>query len=91
MVLSEAKGNRTLLGTDFLQYAGSVLDVPNGKWHFCEKPQIQYFFYNVHSNNENCLVAYSKEKIAETSSSIQVPKTSYTINLRSDEDNNVIN
>ncbi|KAF8790278.1 Transposon Tf2-9 polyprotein like [Argiope bruennichi] len=71
--------------TDFLQSAGIVLAVPNGKWHFCEISQIQYSFYKVPSNNENSLVADSKENIAETSRSIQVPKTSSTINLRSDE------
>ncbi|KAF8789997.1 Retrovirus-related Pol polyprotein like [Argiope bruennichi] len=86
VVLPEAKGNRTLLGTDFLQSVEIVLDVPDGKWHFCDKLRIQYSFYKVPSNNENCLVADSKEKIAETSSSIQVPKTSSTINLRSDEE-----
>ncbi|KAF8785925.1 Retrovirus-related Pol polyprotein like [Argiope bruennichi] len=85
IVLPEAKGNRTLLGTDILQSAVIVLDVPNGKWHFSEKPQIQYSIYKVPSNTDSCLVADSKEKIAETSSSIQVPKTSSTINLRSDE------
>ncbi|GBM00602.1 hypothetical protein AVEN_77399-1 [Araneus ventricosus] len=50
--LPEPKGNRTLLGTNFLQSAGIVLDVLNGKWHFCENPQIQYPFYNVPSKNE---------------------------------------
>ncbi|KAF8784452.1 Transposon Ty3-I Gag-Pol polyprotein like [Argiope bruennichi] len=75
-----------LKSTDSLQSAGIVLDVPNGKWHFCEKPQIQYSFYKVPFNNENCLVADSKEKTAETSSSIQVLRTSFAINLRSDED-----
>ncbi|KAF8794912.1 Transposon Tf2-6 polyprotein like [Argiope bruennichi] len=86
IVLPEEKGNRILLGTYFLQSAGIVLGVLKGKWHFCEKPQIQYSFCNLTSNYESCSVADSKEKIAEMSNSIQVPKTTSIINLRSDEE-----
>ncbi|GBM01090.1 hypothetical protein AVEN_136641-1 [Araneus ventricosus] len=49
IVLPEAKGNGTLLDTDFLKSAVIVLDVLNGKWHFCENPQIQ-----LHANREKC-------------------------------------
>ncbi|GBN71539.1 hypothetical protein AVEN_126347-1 [Araneus ventricosus] len=83
IVLPEAKGNRTLLGTDFLQAAGDVL---NGKWYFCENPQIQYPFYKVPSNNENSKsFSDSEERSAETSSSVKVPETSSSVNPRSDE------
>ncbi|GBM08854.1 Retrovirus-related Pol polyprotein from transposon 297 [Araneus ventricosus] len=41
IVLPKAKGSRTLLGTDFLQSAGIVLDIFNGKWNFWENPQIR--------------------------------------------------
>ncbi|GFT52629.1 uncharacterized protein NPIL_313631 [Nephila pilipes] len=34
IILPEAKGNRTLLETDFIKSAGIVLDVLNGTWHF---------------------------------------------------------
>ncbi|GFS69391.1 uncharacterized protein TNCV_4011921 [Trichonephila clavipes] len=37
LVLSDAKGNKTLLGLDFLNAAGIVLDVKGGKWHFFRK------------------------------------------------------
>ncbi|GBM20388.1 hypothetical protein AVEN_222096-1 [Araneus ventricosus] len=87
IVLPEAKGNRTLLGTDFLQSAGIVLDVLNGKWHFCENPQIQYPFYKVPSKNANSKsISDSEKKSSETSSSVKVPETSSSVNLRSDED-----
>ncbi|GBL76414.1 hypothetical protein AVEN_53187-1 [Araneus ventricosus] len=62
ILLPEAKRNRTLLGTDFLQSAGIVLDVLNGKWHFCENPQIQYPFYKVPSKNENSKSISDSEK-----------------------------
>ncbi|GFY13618.1 hypothetical protein TNCV_4959881 [Trichonephila clavipes] len=45
LVLSEAKGNKTLLGLDFLNAASVVLDVQGGKWHFSENPWKQYKFF----------------------------------------------
>ncbi|GFW68955.1 transposon Ty3-I Gag-Pol polyprotein [Trichonephila clavipes] len=39
LVLPEAKGNKTLLGLDFLNAAGIVLDVQGGKWHFSGNPR----------------------------------------------------
>ncbi|GBM18872.1 Transposon Ty3-I Gag-Pol polyprotein [Araneus ventricosus] len=91
IVLPETKGNRTLLGTNFFQSAGIVLDVFNGKWHFCENPQIQYPFYKVPSENENSKsISDSEERSAETSSSVKVPETSSSVNPRSDEADGII-
>ncbi|GFR18361.1 retrovirus-related Pol polyprotein from transposon 297 [Trichonephila clavata] len=45
LVLPEAKGNKTLLGLDFLNAAGIVLDVQGGKWHFSGNPRKQYIFF----------------------------------------------
>ncbi|GFU04449.1 retrovirus-related Pol polyprotein from transposon 17.6 [Trichonephila clavipes] len=45
LVLPEAKGNKTLLGLDFLNAAGIVLDVQGGKWHFSGNPRKQYKFF----------------------------------------------
>ncbi|GFT19385.1 hypothetical protein TNCV_2533141 [Trichonephila clavipes] len=42
LVLPDAKGNKTLLGLDFLNAAGIVLDVQGGKWHFSGNPRKQY-------------------------------------------------
>ncbi|GFU98656.1 hypothetical protein TNCV_3654871 [Trichonephila clavipes] len=39
-----AKGNRTLLGTDFLSFAGLVLDVKNTCWYFWDNPTHKYPF-----------------------------------------------
>ncbi|GFW22498.1 retrovirus-related Pol polyprotein from transposon 297 [Trichonephila clavipes] len=39
LVLPDAKGNKTLLGLDFLNAAGIVLDVQGGKWHFSGNPR----------------------------------------------------
>ncbi|GFS65414.1 hypothetical protein NPIL_75991 [Nephila pilipes] len=36
-ILPKAKGNRTLLGTDFLGFAGLILDVKNACWQGCLK------------------------------------------------------
>ncbi|GFS43728.1 hypothetical protein TNIN_27221 [Trichonephila inaurata madagascariensis] len=38
IILPKAKGNRTLLGTDFLSYAGLVLDVKDACWYFWDNP-----------------------------------------------------
>ncbi|GFY33433.1 transposon Ty3-I Gag-Pol polyprotein [Trichonephila clavipes] len=45
LVLPDAKGNKTLLGLDFLNAAGIVLDVQGGKWHFSGNPRKQYKFF----------------------------------------------
>ncbi|GFR12516.1 hypothetical protein TNCT_575501 [Trichonephila clavata] len=46
LVLPEAKGNKTLLGLDFLNAAGIVLDDKGGKWHFSDNPRKQYKFFS---------------------------------------------
>ncbi|GFX69775.1 retrovirus-related Pol polyprotein from transposon opus [Trichonephila clavipes] len=43
-ILPKAKGNRTLLGTDFLSSAGLVLDVKNACWYFWDNPTHKYPF-----------------------------------------------
>ncbi|GFQ84369.1 uncharacterized protein TNCT_180451 [Trichonephila clavata] len=44
IILPKAKGNRTLLGTDFLSSAGLVLDVENACWYFWDNPTHKYPF-----------------------------------------------
>ncbi|GFW58195.1 retrovirus-related Pol polyprotein from transposon 297 [Trichonephila clavipes] len=44
IILPDAKGNRTLLGTDFLSSAGLVLDVKNTCWYFWDNPTHKYLF-----------------------------------------------
>ncbi|GFV96444.1 retrovirus-related Pol polyprotein from transposon 412 [Trichonephila clavipes] len=44
IILPKAKGNRTLLATDFLSSAGLVLDVKNTCWYFWDNPTHKYPF-----------------------------------------------
>ncbi|GFW71613.1 uncharacterized protein TNCV_2548271 [Trichonephila clavipes] len=44
LILSKAKRNRTLLGTDFFSSAGLVLDVKNTCWYFWDNPTHKYPF-----------------------------------------------
>ncbi|GFY71903.1 uncharacterized protein TNIN_492981 [Trichonephila inaurata madagascariensis] len=44
IILPKTKGNRTLLGTDFLSSAGLVLDVKNTCWYFWDNPTHKYPF-----------------------------------------------
>ncbi|GFQ99229.1 uncharacterized protein TNCT_701281 [Trichonephila clavata] len=44
IILPKSKGNRTLLGTDFLSSAGLVLDVKNACWYFWDNPTHKYPF-----------------------------------------------
>ncbi|GFV66200.1 uncharacterized protein TNCV_355801 [Trichonephila clavipes] len=44
IILPKAKGNRTLLGTDFLSSAGLVLDVKDTCWYFWDNPTHKYPF-----------------------------------------------
>ncbi|GFT33489.1 hypothetical protein NPIL_668851 [Nephila pilipes] len=41
---NQAKGNRTLLGTNFLGFAGLYLDVKNAYWYFWDNPTHKYPF-----------------------------------------------
>ncbi|GFX72551.1 retrovirus-related Pol polyprotein from transposon 17.6 [Trichonephila clavipes] len=45
LVFPDAKGNKTLLGLDFLNATGIVLDVQGGKGHFSGNPRKQYKFF----------------------------------------------
>ncbi|GFY76939.1 transposon Tf2-6 polyprotein [Trichonephila inaurata madagascariensis] len=42
--LPHAKGNRTLLGVDFLQISGIVMDMRNNFWYFGDKPSFKIPF-----------------------------------------------
>ncbi|GFX60912.1 uncharacterized protein TNCV_2275451 [Trichonephila clavipes] len=44
IILPKAKGNRTLLGTDFLSSAGLVLDMKNTCWYFWDNATHKYPF-----------------------------------------------
>ncbi|GFY67768.1 retrovirus-related Pol polyprotein from transposon opus [Trichonephila inaurata madagascariensis] len=44
IILPMAKGNRTLLGTDFLSSAGLIIDVKNASWYFWDNPTQKYPF-----------------------------------------------
>ncbi|GFT64758.1 retrovirus-related Pol polyprotein from transposon opus [Trichonephila clavipes] len=44
IILPKAKGNRRLLGTDFLSSAGLVLDLKNTCWYFWDNPTHKYPF-----------------------------------------------
>ncbi|GBO03898.1 Retrovirus-related Pol polyprotein from transposon 17.6 [Araneus ventricosus] len=44
LALPKAKGNRTLLGTDFLEKSGILLDLKNKSWYFSDKPHHKICF-----------------------------------------------
>lgn len=44
VVLPNARHNRTLLGTDFLEKAGIVLNMGQKYWYFEEEPEVHYLF-----------------------------------------------
>ncbi|GFT69002.1 uncharacterized protein NPIL_677791 [Nephila pilipes] len=44
IILSKAKGNLTLLGTDILGSTGLILDVKNACWYFWDNPTHKYPF-----------------------------------------------
>ncbi|KAL0869439.1 hypothetical protein ABMA27_007673 [Loxostege sticticalis] len=43
-VIPEASENRTLLGIDFLETSGIVLNLPQRTWHFIDKPNVHFNF-----------------------------------------------
>ena len=42
--MKHTRGNRTLLGVDFLTAAGIILDLQRKQWYFTETPQKKYNF-----------------------------------------------
>ncbi|CAK9820292.1 Activity-regulated cytoskeleton associated protein 1 [Anthophora plagiata] len=44
IVLPEAEGNRTLLGIDFLETAGIMINAPQRSWNFVDQPRKHHFF-----------------------------------------------
>ncbi|KAF8787755.1 Gag-Pol polyprotein-like protein [Argiope bruennichi] len=70
IVLKNSKGNRTLLGTDFLRAAGIVLDLQKGLWYFSEAPHQSFNFI---------------EPPADIKSLLAVPVASHPCQLREKE------
>ncbi|GBM69867.1 hypothetical protein AVEN_167406-1 [Araneus ventricosus] len=86
IALPEAKGNRTLLGTDFLQAAAIVLDIQNGTWHFNEIPHKQFSFYKNPSDVKENLPTISSHKVTSPETiPVALPETSVPVILREDE------
>ncbi|GFS78957.1 retrovirus-related Pol polyprotein from transposon 17.6 [Trichonephila clavipes] len=50
LILKNARGNRTLLGIDFLTAAGIVLDLQRKQWHFTETSHRKYNFVKAPPN-----------------------------------------
>ncbi|GFW47769.1 uncharacterized protein TNCV_2829571 [Trichonephila clavipes] len=50
LILKNARGNRTLLGIDFLTAAGIVLDLQRKQWYFTETSHKKYNFVKVPPN-----------------------------------------
>ncbi|GBN22626.1 Retrovirus-related Pol polyprotein from transposon 297 [Araneus ventricosus] len=86
IALPEAKGNRTLLGTDFLQAAAIVLNIQNGTWHFSENPHKQFSFYKNPSDVKENLPTISSHKVTSPETiPVALPETSLPVILREDE------
>ncbi|GFX74016.1 uncharacterized protein TNCV_2954991 [Trichonephila clavipes] len=50
LILKHARGNRTLLGIDFLTAAGIVLDLQRKQWYFTETSHRKYNFVKAPPN-----------------------------------------
>ncbi|GBM95588.1 Transposon Tf2-9 polyprotein, partial [Araneus ventricosus] len=86
IALPEAKGNRTLLGTDFLQAAAIVLNIQNGTWHFSENPHKQFSFYKNPSDVKENLPTISSHKVTSPETiPVALKETSVPVILREDE------
>ncbi|GBM65977.1 hypothetical protein AVEN_152188-1 [Araneus ventricosus] len=82
IALPEAKGNRTLLGTDFLQAAAIVLNIQNGTWHFSENPHKQFSFYKNPSDVKENLPTISSHKVTSPETiPVALPETSVPVIL----------
>lgn len=51
--MSNAKNNRTLLGIDFLEQAGIVMDLAQRTWHFKDNPNTIFEFKMQTAETEN--------------------------------------
>ncbi|GFT87768.1 hypothetical protein NPIL_537241 [Nephila pilipes] len=66
VILPKAKGNRTLLGTDFLSSAGLVLDVKIACWYFWDNPSHKY------QHGEELETSFIAEKMSSSTSTYQL-------------------
>ncbi|KAF8769824.1 hypothetical protein HNY73_017431 [Argiope bruennichi] len=86
IALPEAKGNRTLLGTDFLQAAGIVLNIENDAWHFSENSYKQFSFYkNPSTIKENQTMISSHKVTSPETIPVTLQETPVSETLREDE------
>ncbi|KAH9636081.1 hypothetical protein HF086_013283, partial [Spodoptera exigua] len=50
-VIPEAVDNRTLLGIDFLEKSGIILNLGQRSWHFIDKPELTYGFIQLNNGS----------------------------------------
>lgn len=67
IALPEVKGNRTLLGMDFLSKAGIVLDIRNRKWHFQDNFRRKFPFSEDIVNPDNTSSGQNAKEIVANS------------------------
>ncbi|GBM90510.1 hypothetical protein AVEN_215771-1 [Araneus ventricosus] len=71
--LPHAKGNRTLLGVDFLRQSGIVMDMHNNFWYFSDKP--------------NCRIPFAKDIPLPTNNNpVEINRSSCPTNFITSDD-----
>ncbi|GFW47035.1 retrovirus-related Pol polyprotein from transposon 17.6 [Trichonephila clavipes] len=85
IILKNAKGNRTLLGIDFLIAAGIVLDLKRKQWYFTEESHRKYNFVKAPPNINVLLTVDTKPhpcQLRENEGGESTPIIEHRINTR---------
>ncbi|GFT39513.1 transposon Tf2-6 polyprotein [Nephila pilipes] len=85
VVIPGAKNNNTLLGKDFLESSGIVLNVKRKTWFFDDQPKRQYHF--VEQIQESCDAV--KSNVSQTAAPLTVKETDHPVFSYADEVNHL--
>ncbi|GFS85264.1 retrovirus-related Pol polyprotein from transposon 17.6 [Nephila pilipes] len=85
VTIPEAKNNNTLLGMDFLESSGIVLNVKRKTWFFDDQPKRQFLF--VEQIQESCDAV--KSNVSQTAAPLTVKETDHPDLSHADEVNHL--
>ena len=76
VVLPESINNRTLLGCDFIEGFGMVIDTPRQQWHFFDEPSRKFKFEKTHfrTDETQAIAASNQAPIKEVAKPNKPPK-----------------
>nr|XP_034194161.1 uncharacterized protein LOC117610644 [Osmia lignaria] len=73
IILPNSKDNRTLLGVDFMEDAGIIINTPQRSWHFIEDPKQEYDYQGETNETEGDSIPGITCFVADTKRAANIP------------------